>query len=158
MTSTLPTLPAGNVLDIVTDVATLRTPSAPVGAVDADTLQLAADMLATMYAGRGVGLAAVQIGRHSRVIVYDASADQSRPEVMIDPKIVWTKKATQPYDEGCLSIPGRQVSVVRPTDVKVAYTDLSGARVERSLGGMPARIVQHEIDHTDGVLITDRLR
>lgn len=156
MTSTLPTLPQGNVLDIVTETAILRKPSAAVGTVAADTVQLAADMLATMYASRGVGLAAVQVGRHARVIVYDASSDQSRPEVMIDPEVVWSKKTTQPFEEGCLSIPGRQVQVTRPTDIKVVYTDVSGARIERSLGGMPARIVQHEIDHTNGVLITDR--
>ena len=149
------TLPEGRILPIVTERAALHRPSVAVGTPDADTLQLAADMLASMYAARGVGLAAVQVGRHVRMITYDASAERNRPEVMIDPEITWSKKTKQPYDEGCLSVPGLEFAVTRPTDVKIAYTTIDSVRTERSLGGMPARIVQHEIDHLDGILMID---
>lgn len=156
MTSTTIVLPQGNVLDIVTDRNVLRRQSETVGTVDAGIVQLAADMLATMYAEQGIGLAAVQVGRLVRVIVFDASPARNRPEIMIDPEIVWSKKTTQPFDEGCLSLPGHTVAVHRPTDVEIAYTDIDGQRRKRSLGGLPARVAQHEIDHTNGVIILDK--
>jgi peptide deformylase len=145
-----------SILDIVVGDPLLKTSSAPVGEPTAEIADLARDMLATMYASRGVGLAAVQVGRAVRMIVFDAGGPENpRPEVMIDPEITWSKKTRVDMEEGCLSIPGRLVQVSRPSDVKIVYTDLQGARRKRDLGGMPARIVQHEIDHLNGVLITD---
>jgi peptide deformylase len=150
-------LPQGRVRTVVTDRELLKQASTPVGQVDGNILRLAADMLATMYAEEGIGLAAVQIGDLRRVIVFDVSPTRNRPEVMIDPEIVWSKKLTISMEEGCLSIPGLNVDVVRPSDVDVVYTDIDGNRRKRQLGGMHARVVQHEIDHVDGVLITDRV-
>lgn len=145
------------VMDLVVGGPTLRQASAPVGVPDDSVRALARDMLATMYASRGIGLAAVQVGRPVRVIVFDAGTkDAPRPEVMVDPVVEWAKKTRVTMEEGCLSIPGLRVDVSRPSDVKVSYTDLDGARRVRDLGGMPARVVQHEIDHLDGVLISDQ--
>lgn len=146
-----------NILDIVVGDPMLRTVSTPVGTIDDATRELARDMLATMYDARGIGLAAIQVGRPVRVIVFDVGGPQNpRPEVMIDPEITWSRKTQIVMEEGCLSIPGLHVDVSRPSDVKVAYTDLDGQRRTRDLGGMPARVVQHEIDHLDGVLISSR--
>lgn len=155
MTQTM--LPQGSPRAIVTDVEFLKRPSAPVGRIDAEVLQLASDMLATMYAEDGVGLAAVQVGELRRIIVFDASPARNRPEVMIDPEITWSKKLTISMEEGCLSIPGLNVDVTRPSDVDVVYTDIDGNRRKRQLGGLHARVAQHEIDHVDGILITDRV-
>jgi peptide deformylase len=150
--------PNANVLDIVVGDPLLRTVSTPIGTPDDDIRQLARDMFATMYEKRGIGLAAVQVGRPIRMIVFDAGTRASpRPGVMIDPVIEWSKKTCVVMEEGCLSIPGVHLDVSRPSDIKVSYTDLEGFRRTRDLGGMPARIVQHEIDHLDGVLITSRL-
>lgn len=151
-------LTGGNVLTVITDAdPMLKRPSAAVGEPTDEIRQLARDMLATMYAQRGIGLAAVQVARPVRMIVLDAGTPEApRPMVMIDPVVEWAKKRGFEMEEGCLSLPGRRMPVTRPSDIKVSYTDLEGVRVTKDLGGMPARIVQHEIDHTDGVLITDR--
>lgn len=145
-------------LEILTDDnPLLKQVSAPVGVPDDTTRGLAMSMLATMYAAPGIGLAAVQVGHLVRMLVFDAGTPQNpQPVVMIDPVVEWSKKRCIDMTEGCLSIPGRRVDVSRPTDVKVSYTDLDGARKVRDLGGMPARVLQHELDHLDGVLITDR--
>lgn len=147
----------GTVLEIITDRTALSQACSPIGVPDDAIRQLARDMLATMYAAPGIGLAAIQVGRPVRMIVFDAGgAAAPRPEVMIDPEIMWAKKLRVEMEEGCLSIPGRRIQVSRPSDVEVSYTDLDGTRRKRSLGGMPARIVQHEMDHLDGVLMTQR--
>jgi peptide deformylase len=144
------------ILDVTVDRHVLKTPSLPIGAPDGRIRELARDMLATMYASKGVGLAAVQVGEHVRLLVMDAGGpERPMPIAMVDPVITWSKKRQVEDEEGCLSIPGRRVVVSRPSDVTVAYTDLDGVRLEKSLGGWPARIVQHEIDHLDGKLITD---
>jgi peptide deformylase len=147
-----------SVLDIVVDPMVLRTVSRPLLRVDEAVHALACDMLATMYAAGGVGLAAIQIGRPFRVIVFDVAAEgrPPAPEVMINPVIEWSKKLHIEMEEGCLSIPGRKVIVSRPSDIRVSYLQLDGTKRTRELGGMHARVVQHEIDHLDGVLITSR--
>jgi peptide deformylase len=151
-------LTGGTVLPVITDAdPMLKRPSAAIGEPTEEIRQLARDMLATMYEQRGIGLAAVQVARPLRMLVLDAGTPETRrPMVMIDPVIEWAKKRGFEMEEGCLSLPGRRVPVTRPSDIKVTYTDLEGNRVTRDLGGMPARIVQHEIDHLDGILITDR--
>jgi peptide deformylase len=151
-------LSGGDVLPIITDAdPMLKRPSAAIGEVTDEIRTLARDMLATMYSQRGIGLAAVQVARPLRMLVLDAGTPEApRPMVLVDPVIEWAKKRGFEMEEGCLSLPGRRLPVTRPSDIKVSYTDLEGNRVTRDLGGMPARIVQHEIDHLDGVLITDR--
>ena len=150
-------LDGATILPIIANDPLLRSVSEPIGVPDDSIRDLARDMLATMYAAPGIGLAAIQVGRPVRMIVFDAGTKESpRPEVMIDPVIDWAKKRLVDMEEGCLSIPGRRMPVSRPSDVRVSYTDLDGVRRTRDLGGMPARVVQHEMDHLDGVLITDR--
>ncbi len=144
------------ILDIVVvDDPILRSTSTEIGEIDDATRDLARDMLATMYDASGIGLAAVQVGRPVRMIVFDVARKDGprRPEVMIDPVIEWSKKLRIEMEEGCLSIPGRRVMVSRPSDIRVSYTQLDGTRRTRDLGGMHARVVQHEIDHLNGVLI-----
>ena len=148
----------GSILPIVTRQMPLRTVSEPIGIVNDVTLELVADMLATMYAAPGIGLAAIQVGRPLRVIVWDLGTPEARrPEVMIDPVIEWAKKRETEMEEGCLSIPGLRINVSRPSDIRVAYMQIDGTRRVRDLGGLHARVVQHETDHLDGRLITDRL-
>lgn len=146
------------ILDILTDAhPMMRQTSEPVGEVTDEIRAFAYDMIATMVAARGIGLAAVQVGRPIRMLVIETGTSENRkPLVMVDPVIDWAKKREIGMEEGCLSIPNRRVDVSRPSDVDVVFTGLDDVRTKRSLGGMPARIVQHEIDHLDGVLMTDR--
>lgn len=148
------------VMEILTDEhPMLSQPSAPIGEITDEVRELAADMLETMYAAKGIGLAAVQVGHPVRMLVLDAGPpDARRPVVMIDPVIDWSKKLHVDFEEGCLSIPGRRIVIARPADVKVTFTDLDGVRRTRDFGGLPARIVQHEIDHLDGIVMTKRAK
>lgn len=146
-------------LPILTDAdPMLKRVSTPIGQPTDETRALAMSMLATMYAAPGIGLAAVQIGHLVRMLVFDAGTPQKpQPTVMIDPVVEWAKKRCIEMTEGCLSLPGKRIDVSRPTDVKVSYTDLDGTRQTRDLGGMPARVFQHELDHLNGIMIDDHL-
>jgi peptide deformylase len=144
----------------------LREKAQAVGEVAPETLALAADMLETMYAAKGIGLAAPQVGAGVRVFVLDVDwveheggpeKHQPNPRVFIDPEITWESAEDIRMSEGCLSLPGIEGDVFRPQEVKVAYTDRKGARRERKLAGLEARCVQHEIDHLNGVLFVDRM-
>lgn len=139
--------------------AVLHRPASPVPAVDAGVLRLIDDMVETMYAAPGIGLAAPQIGVSLRVFVVDTSVG-SQPGgllVMINPVFV-ERDGMQIEDEGCLSVPGFTASVVRPKRAVVRGLDRDG--VERSVEGrgLLARAFQHEMDHLDGTLFVDRLR
>jgi peptide deformylase len=131
--------------------------------VDTVTLevgQLAEDMLATMYAAPGIGLAAPQIGVMSRVLVLDCIKDPAkspRPLVMINPVISWASEDVSIYDEGCLSIPDQYAEVTRPAMVRVEWLGLNGKRQEEEFDGLWATCVQHEIDHLNGKLFIDYL-
>ncbi|MDT0681417.1 peptide deformylase [Roseicyclus sp. F158] len=131
------------------------------GGVTSDLQILAADLLETMYAAPGRGLAATQVGREARMFVMDTSDWQDggrrQPYVCIDPEITEQGSETASEDEGCLSIPGINASVERPETVTLAWTDLSGNRQTEELSGAKARVAQHEIDHLDGKLILDRI-
>ena len=133
--------------------------SAPVGAVTPEVRALADDMLETMYAAPGIGLAAIQIGVPKRLIVMDlAREDEPKaPRVFIDPEVTWASDARSTYEEGCLSIPEVFDEVERPARVRLAFTTLDGERVEEEADGLYATCIQHEIDHCDGVLFTDYL-
>lgn len=137
----------------------LRLVSAPVGAVDDEIRKLADDMLETMYAAPGIGLAAIQVGVPKRLITMDVSKkdEPKAPMVLIDPEIVWKSDALSVYEEGCLSIPEYYEDVERPAEVVVRFTDRDGARHEVRGDGLFATCVQHEIDHLDGVLFIDYL-
>ena len=134
----------------------------PAKAVDALTREIDAlinDMIETMYAAPGVGLAATQVGLPLRIFVIDLSVgrDASGLMVMINPEIV-EREGTQLEEEGCLSIPGFNATVVRPSRVVVKALDREGREETREGTGLLARAFQHEMDHLDGTLFVDRLR
>lgn len=137
----------------------LKTKCAPVAMVDDEIRTLMDDMLDTMYAAPGIGLAAPQIGVTKRVIVVDVS-DKNEPNApicLVNPELLWTSDETAPHEEGCLSIPDLYADVERPIAVKVAYLDRDGEKREIEAEGLLAICLQHEIDHIDGILFTDHL-
>jgi len=136
----------------------LHSPSPPVAAIDHETSGLVADMVATMYAAPGIGLAAPQIGVPLRVIVIDLSvgADPSQLIKLVNPELV-SKEGEQRHDEGCLSVPGYGGSPIRPARVTVKGLDLSGHERIYAATELLARAFCHEIDHVDGLLFVDRL-
>ncbi|UCD55577.1 MAG: peptide deformylase [Candidatus Omnitrophota bacterium] len=110
-------------------------------------------MTKTMYAARGIGLAAPQVGIAKRIIVIDAGDGLLK---MVNPRII-TKKGTSLLEEGCLSIPEKEVEIQRAEEISVLYTDEKNNRTTKSFKGLTARAIQHEIDHLDGKLIIDYL-
>lgn len=137
----------------------LRKVSEPVERVDEELRRLMDDMLETMYAAPGVGLAAVQVGVPRRLIVLDVSKDeqQAEPLFMANPEIVALGPETRLHEEGCLSIPEVLVEIERPASVTVSYLDRFGESRELTAEGLLATAVQHEINHLDGKLIIDFL-
>jgi len=137
----------------------LRLASDPVKAVDKAVRALVDDMLETMYAAPGIGLAAIQIGVAQRVVTLDIAKkdDPPEPRVFINPEITWVSDEKSTYDEGCLSIPEYYEEVERPSRVKVKYMDLDGKAHEIEADGLLATCLQHEIDHTNGVLFIDHI-
>jgi len=137
----------------------LHQPAQPVQAITADVVQVIDDLIETMYAAPGVGLAATQIGVPLRVFVVDISIgrDPNGLIVMVNPEFV-ARDGMQLEEEGCLSVPGFNATVVRPQRVVVKGLDRSGAEHQREGIGLLARAFQHEIDHLDGTLFVDRLR
>jgi peptide deformylase len=131
----------------------LKTRAAPVETFDESLSRLAEEMLATMREREGVGLAANQVGRLKRILV---AAVEDHEYVIVNPTIEETARSTEKDLEGCLSIPGIQVEVERPTAVTVSGQDASGAPLHLEASGLLARVLQHEVDHLDGVLILDR--
>jgi peptide deformylase len=137
----------------------LRLVSEPVKQVDTSIKKLVDDMFATMYDAPGIGLAAIQVGVAKRVITMDLSKKEGdhKPEVFINPEILWTSEESATYEEGCLSIPEYYEEVERPKEVKVRYLDLDGKKREVAAKGLLATCLQHEIDHINGVLFIDHL-
>jgi peptide deformylase len=144
---------------LVVPDARLKTVSAPVAVVDDSLRVLMDDMLETMYAAPGIGLAAIQIGEPVRVIVMDIDQrDGERvPRYFVNPEILWASEETQPYEEGCLSVPDIYDEVERPAHVKLRYMNYQGDTIEEDAEGMFAVCIQHEMDHLDGVLFIDHL-
>ncbi len=134
----------------------LRTRARPVGAVDDKIRRLVANMLETMYAAPGVGLAATQVDVHLRVIVMDVSEEKNAPLALINPEIL-ERQELEAGEEGCLSVPGVTESVERARRVKVRALDLQGKPMEFFAEGLQAVCIQHEIDHLDGKLFVDYL-
>ncbi len=137
----------------------LKQVSKAVDVVDDDLRALMDDMLETMYAAPGIGLAAIQIGVARRVIVMDLARQEEEPQprYFVNPEILWASEETQPYEEGCLSVPEIYDEVERPAHVKLRYLDYNGKTVEEDAEGMYAVCIQHEMDHLDGVLFIDHL-
>jgi peptide deformylase len=138
----------------------LRIPAVEVEAFDEEVQTLAKDMLETMYRFSGIGLAAPQVGISSRVIVLDvgeADEEQAGPIALVNPRVVELAKKLERAPEGCLSIPGMEEVVERPSSVRVEGFTPEGEPVVIEASGLLSRALQHEIDHLDGILITDRL-
>ncbi len=139
----------------------LKQPSLKVQEVDDGIRQLIRDMFDTMYAAPGIGLAAVQVGEPLSIIVMDIHSGEKdkepRPIAMINPEIMWTSDRIVPHQEGCLSVPDIYDEVERPAEVQVRWLDELGNRQERLFTGLEAVCVQHEIDHTKGILFLDHL-
>ncbi len=137
----------------------LRTISKPVKAVTPELQILMKDMLETMYAAPGVGLAAIQVGVPKRVVVIDcASEDEdANPMYFVNPEITWVSDQLVDYNEGCLSVPEHYAKVIRPAECHVKYLDFHGEKQELDASGMLAVCIQHEIDHLEGILFIDHL-
>jgi peptide deformylase len=137
----------------------LRLKSEPVKAVNKALRELVDDMFETMYAAPGIGLAAIQIGVTQRVVTMDlAKKDEPKaPQVFINPEIVSSSDDKATYEEGCLSIPEYYEEVERPVTVKVKFIDLDGNTQEIEADGLLSTCLQHEIDHTNGVLFIDHI-
>ena len=137
----------------------LRKESAPIEKVDNDLRKLLDDMLETMYAAPGIGLAAVQIGILKRLIVIDISKDKEKknPLFLINPEIVSKSKNTSMYEEGCLSLPGHFAEIERPAECQINFLDYNGKKKEISAKGLLSTCIQHELDHLNGILFIDYL-
>jgi peptide deformylase len=135
----------------------LRQRAEPVAVVDAEVRRLVEDLFDTMYASKGVGLAANQVGIARRVAVVDVGKESPEPLVLVNPVIVSRGVATEIEEEGCLSIPEIFGDVERPASVVVQALDRDGAPYRLEATGYQARAIQHEIDHLDGVLFLDHL-
>lgn len=137
----------------------LKTISDPVGQVDDDLRRLMDNMLETMYAAPGIGLAAIQVAVPKRLIVLDTEGDEDdrQPFFLVNPEITWESDDFNVYNEGCLSVPEHYAEVERPASVKVRYLDYDGKQQEQLMDGLMATCVQHEIDHLNGVVFIDYL-
>jgi peptide deformylase len=154
-------------VDNAEDLRVLKQVSQPVAAVDDALRALMDDMLETMYAAPGIGLAAVQVGEAKRVIVMDLAEREEgsdpeapaprAPRYFVNPEITWSSEELSPYEEGCLSVPEIYEKVDRPARVKLSYLDYDGKRVEEEAEGIFAVCIQHEMDHLEGVLFIDHL-
>ncbi|MBC7751758.1 MAG: peptide deformylase [Candidatus Saccharibacteria bacterium] len=135
----------------------LRTQAKPIEKITDEIRTLASNMLETMYAAPGVGLAASQVDRHIELIVIDISEDKSKPLVFINPKITPLGIETAPYEEGCLSVPEIYDKVERPARVRIDALDLTGQSISLDADGLLAVCIQHEMDHLKGKLFVDYL-
>jgi peptide deformylase len=135
----------------------LHTVAKPVAAVDDRIRQLVADMLETMYANEGVGLAATQVDVHERVIVMDTSESRDQPLVLINPEIVARSEDLAVAEEGCLSVPQVYDKVRRHARVAVRALDREGQEFEREASGLTAVCIQHEMDHLLGKVFVEYL-
>ncbi|MFW5816102.1 MAG: peptide deformylase [Wenzhouxiangella sp.] len=136
--------------------ARLRKVAKPVAEVTDRERRLAADMLETMYAARGIGLAATQVNEGVRLLVLDLSETRDEPKVFINPEII-DRSGSQTCEEGCLSVPGIYAEVKRAEQIRVRALGLDGASFELDADGLLAVCIQHEIDHLDGKVFVDYL-
>lgn len=137
----------------------LKEVSKPVDRVDDGLRALMDDMLETMYAAPGIGLAAIQVGVPKQVIVMDLAreGEEPQPRYFINPEILWTSEDTAVYEEGCLSVPEFYEDVERPARCRVRYLDYQGEIREEDCDDLLATCLQHEMDHLKGILFIDHL-
>ena len=137
----------------------LRQKSLPVHQVGTEEQKLMDDMLETMYAAPGIGLAAVQVGILKRLIVIDISKDKEKknPLFLINPEIIFRSEKTSIHEEGCLSLPGHFAEIERPAECQVKFINYEGKEKELKADGLLATCIQHEVDHLNGILFIDYL-
>ena len=137
----------------------LRKKCEPLEKVDTHTKKLMDDMLETMYAAPGIGLAAVQVGILKRLVVIDISKgeEEKKPIFLINPQIIHQSKKTSVYEEGCLSLPGQFAEIERPAECTIKYIDYNGKEKDLKADGLLATCIQHEVDHLNGILFIDYL-
>jgi peptide deformylase len=137
----------------------LKLKAKPVKAVDAEVRRLMDDMLETMYAAPGIGLAAPQVGVVRRVLVVDAAGEDKKPRPMkiANPEILWRSEELATYNEGCLSLPEHYADVSRPAKIRLRYVDYENELREVDVEGLLATCIQHEMDHLEGVLFVDHI-
>ncbi len=137
----------------------LRQPAKRIAKVDDSLRELVRQMLQTMYSEDGIGLAAPQVGMNKQLLVVDADPENSAapPLVLINPKIVSYSDELVTGQEGCLSIPGVYLDVVRPTAIEVSFKDEAGKPRKLKVDDLVARVIQHEMDHLSGVMFVDRV-
>ena len=137
----------------------LRQVSKPVDSVGKDEQSLMDDMLETMYAANGIGLAAIQIGIPKRIIVMDISKEENKrePRYFVNPIIINRDKLKSTYEEGCLSVPNQFAEIDRPKNCDVEYLDYNGEKKLLKAEGLLATCIQHEMDHLEGILFIDYL-
>ena len=148
-----------SILTVADAAPFLKQKSLPVEKVDDELRALMDDMLETMYAAPGIGLAAIQVGVPRRIIVMDISREEGvrEPRYFVNPEILWASEETIPYEEGCLSVPEVYDEVERPVRVKLRYLNYDGVEIEEDAEGLYAVCIQHEMDHLEGVLFIDHL-
>lgn len=142
----------------------LRASSDPVERFDSDLEGLVNDMLETMYAAPGIGLAGVQVAVPRRLLVIDLQDPEEEggepvktPQTFINPEILWSSDERSIYNEGCLSIPDQYAEVERPARIRAKWQDVKGKSHEEAFDGLMATCLQHEVDHLNGVLFIDYL-
>ena len=137
----------------------LKVKCKPVAKVDAKVERLMDDMLETMYAAPGIGLAAPQVGVAQRIIVLDVAREDEKPAPlrMANPELIWVSDEDTTYNEGCLSLPEHYADVVRPKGIRVRYLDHQNEIRELEAEGLLATCIQHEMDHLDGILFVDHI-
>ncbi len=137
----------------------LRQPAKRVAKVDDSIRKLAKEMLQTMYSSQGIGLAAPQVGIHKQLIVIDCEPDNptNPPLILINPKIIGASQQLCVVEEGCLSIPGVYLDVTRPKTIEVSFKDEQGKPRKIKASDLLARVIQHEMDHLNGVMFVDRV-
>ena len=138
---------------------TLRTKAKRISKVDNQIRNLAKDMLESMYSAKGIGLAGPQVGISKELLVIDINFEDSaaEPLILINPEITAFGSTLNTYEEGCLSIPGVYLNVVRPSTIKLKFRDEMGRPRKMNADGLLARCIQHEVDHLKGILFVDRI-
>jgi peptide deformylase len=137
---------------------TLKKVAEEVKNIDENLLNLIDSMFGIMYKAKGIGLAAPQVNVSKKIIVVDIKDINGKPPlVLINPVVKESSAETEPYEEGCLSIPGINADIIRPSKISVEGINISGKEVHIDAGGLLARVMQHEIDHTNGIVFIDHL-
>lgn len=134
----------------------LRKKASPVEKIGKKDFLLAHNMIETMRSAEGMGLAAPQVGISKRIIVVEAMENNASPLILINP-VILKKKNKSSFCEGCLSVPDITSDIIRPESIVVEAVDLEGKKIKIDTGGLLARVIQHEIDHLDGILFIDRI-